>query len=127
METQRRTIETLTEQAMQRIVQTQAEALQSIQAQQQATERALIDALTRLTEQSSALQTLPKQTKQAAAQAMQAAQSMQQTARKYRPLRLWHVLVLTLTGAVLAGSLTLAGMHAFANPVPQNAQPQMQQ
>ena len=124
MEAQRRTIEALTAQAVQRIVQTQAQALQAIQAQQQTSERALTSALTRLTEQTNALQTLPKQTKQAAAQAMQAAQSMQQTARKYRPLRLWHVLALTLTSSALAAGLTLAGMRAFGAPAPPDGQQQ---
>jgi hypothetical protein len=127
MEAQRRTIETLARQAMQRIVQTQAEALQSIQAQQQTTERALIDALTRLTEQSSALQTLPRKTKQAAAQAMQAAQEMQDAISNRPPLTLTQGILLMVCGAILAAALTLAGMRAFDAPAPQNAQQQTPQ
>jgi hypothetical protein len=127
MEAQRRTIETLTAQAMQRIVQTQTEALQSIQAQQQMTERALIDALARLTEQSSALQTLPKQTKQAAAQAMQAAQEMQDAISNRPPLTLMQGILLMVCGAILAAALTLAGMRAFDAPAPQNVPQQTPQ
>jgi hypothetical protein len=129
MEAQRRTIETLTAQAMQRIVQTQAQALQTIQAQQQTSERALTSALTRLTEQSSALQTLPKQTKEAAAQAMQAGQEMQDAISNRPPLTLTQGILLMVCGAILAAALTLAGMRAFDAPAPQNApqQPQQQQ
>lgn len=129
MQAQRRTIELLTAQAMQQIVQTQAQALQTIQAQQQTSERALTSALTRLTEQSSALQTLPKQTKEAAAQAMQAGQEMQDAISNRPPLTLTQGILLMVCGAILAAALTLAGMRAFDAPAPQNApqQPQQQQ
>lgn len=127
MEAQRRTIELLTAQAMQQIVQTQAQALQAIQAQQQTSERALTSALTRLTEQSSALQTLPKQTKQAAAQAMQAAQEMQDAISNRPPLTIMQGIVLMVCGAILAAALTLAGMRAFDAPAPPDGQQQAQQ
>lgn len=124
MEAQRRTIETLTAQATQQIGQTQAKALQSIQAQQQTTERALIDALTRLTQQSSALQTLPGKTKQAAAQAMQAAQEMQDAISNRPPLTLTQGILLMVCGAILAAALTLAGMRTFGAPAPPDGQQQ---
>ncbi|MGE0106753.1 MAG: hypothetical protein AB7S53_07245 [Thiomonas sp.] len=127
MEAQRRTIETLTAQAVQRIEQTQAQALQAIQAQQQTSERALTGALTRLTQQSSALQTLPGKTKEAAAQAMQAAQEMQDAISNRPPLTLTQGIVLMVCGAILAAALTLAGMRAFDAPAPQNGQQQAQQ
>jgi hypothetical protein len=127
MDAQRRTIETLTAQAMQQIVQTQAKALQSIQAQQQTSERALTGALLRLTEQSNALQALPKQTKQAAAQATQAAQQMQNVISNRPPLTLTQGILLMFCGAILAAALTLAGIAAFDAPAQQSAQQQTQQ
>ena len=127
MQAQRRTIELLTAQAMQQIVQTQAQALQTIQAQQQTSERALTSALTRLTEQSSALQSLPKQTRQAAAQAMQAAQEMQDAISNRPPLTIMQGIVLMVCGAILAAALTLAGMRAFDAPAPPDGQQQTPQ
>ncbi|WP_079419712.1 hypothetical protein [Thiomonas intermedia] len=124
LQAQREVIEILTQQATQHIAQTQAQALRTIQAQQQASQQALIDSLTKIEQQMNASQTLHKHTKAAVVQTAQAARQMQQMIRQAPPLTLPRAIALTLLGALLAAVLTLLGMHVSDRPVPRGAQQQ---
>ena len=124
LQAQRETVELLTRQALQHIAQTQAQALQSIQAQQQLSHKQINESLTRLSEQIDALQTLPKRLQVAAAQRAQGAQQESKRSREVQPLTLLQGLALMLMGSVLTAALLLGGMRVFDVPAPQDVQQQ---
>ena len=120
LQAQRESVEVLTRQAVQHIVQTQAQALQSIQAQQQLSYKQINEGLTRLTEQIDALQALPKRLQAAAAQRAQSAQQESAQSRRVQPLTFLQGLALMLMGSVLTAALLLGGMRVFDVPAPQD-------
>ena len=124
LQAQRESVEVLTRQAVQHIVQTQAQALQSIQAQQQLSHKQINESLTRLTEQIDALQALPKRLQAAAAQRAQSAQQESAQSRRVQPLTFLQGLALMLMGSVLTAALLLGGMRVFDVPAPQDVQQQ---